>query len=221
MQNIEAILVDPIFTARVDREWEKINNDFAAAYEAMPVKHMARTELSFHAHIKLLAYLCLAANDVKGDVVEIGVWKGKSLALMQRVSNQSTKMIGIDPFELRGQVQEVKYFHEVLYPTCFLIQGYSQNAVARTVQISKSFKLLHIDGGHLTQHVWADFLLYERFVVPGGYIVFDDYGDVTHSPEVGPAVDQLREHGLFAGYDVIGVLPGYANSYVLRKKETA
>src|SRR5882762_1056949 len=100
MQDIRALLTDPAIRARVDEEWEKINNDFAIAYAAMPVKHMARTELSFHSYIKLLAYLSIDVASLDGDVLEIGVWKGKSLAYMQKFSTAPTRFIGIDPFEL-------------------------------------------------------------------------------------------------------------------------
>lgn len=126
--------------------------------------------------------------------------------------------IGIDPFELQGQVQEVEYFRDRLFKDCKLIRGYSQNAVERTVQVSRKFKLLHIDGGHKSENVWADFLLYERFLVPGGYVVFDDYSDFQFSPEVGPAVDRMKSSGLFVPYDILGQLPGYEASFVLRRK---
>jgi cephalosporin hydroxylase len=218
MQDIRALLTDPAARARVDEEWEKINSDFAIAYAAMPVKHMARTELSFHSYIKLLAYLSIDVASMDGDVVEIGVWKGKSLAFMQKFSTAPTRFIGIDPFELPGQAQEVDYFRQALFPRCLLIKSYSQNAIESVLQASQRFKLLHIDGGHASENVWADFLLYERFVVPGGYIVFDDYGDFAYSPEVGPAVDRIRNMGLFANYEILGQLPEYEGSYIVRKK---
>lgn len=217
MQDIDVLLEDPTATAQVETAWEKINRDFATAYSAMPIKHMARTELSFHSHIKLLGYLALAVGPVEGDIVEIGVWKGMSLAFMQRLCSGSARLIGIDPFELPGQAQEASFFWKVLFPDCALIQGYSQNAIEKALQVSTRFKLLHIDGGHTSENVWSDFLLYERFVVPGGYIVFDDYGDVAHSPEVGPAVDRLRTMGLFKDYVILGQLRDFENSYVLRK----
>ncbi|WP_431821046.1 class I SAM-dependent methyltransferase [Burkholderia sp. F1] len=214
---LQAFINTPSIAARVDEEWEKISRDYEAAYAAMPARFMDRTELSFHSYVKLLGFLCLDVASLSGDVVEIGVWKGKSLAFMQRFLNDTTKFIGIDPFELKGQVQEVSYFHNTLFPSCNLIQAYSQNAIAVTASLTKRIKILHIDGGHLRMHVWTDFLLYERFVVPGGYIVFDDYGDTECSPEVGPAVDEIREAGLFRDYEAIGQLVGYEGSYVLRK----
>ena len=45
---------------------------------------MERTELSFHPYVKLLGYLCLEIDRLPGDIVEIGVWKGKSLAFVRR-----------------------------------------------------------------------------------------------------------------------------------------
>jgi hypothetical protein len=72
----------------------------------MPIKYIERTELSFHPYVKLLGYLCLDVQALSGDVVEIDVWKGKSLAFMKRFAGDDTKFIGIDPFELRGQEQE-------------------------------------------------------------------------------------------------------------------
>lgn len=213
-----ALMNDPSISGRIDAEWERISRDYEQAYAAMPVKFMERRELSFHPFVKLLGFLCLDVASLNGDVVEIGVWKGKSLAFMKRFANDDTKFIGIDPFELRGQEQEIAYFHQALLPSCHLIKGYSQFAIAAVLNFSRRFKVLHIDGGHLRAHVWSDFLLYERFVVPGGYIVFDDYGDVQFSPEVGPAVDEIHRAGLFQGYEIIGQLPGYENSYVLRKR---
>jgi hypothetical protein len=178
---------------------------------------MARQELSFHPYVKLLGYLSLDTRDLEGALVEIGVWKGKSLALMSRIAGEGSTVVGIDPCELQGQEQELTYFHQAIFPECRLVQAYSQYAIEEVLQIAPKWKLLHIDGGHSSAQVWADFLLYERFVVDHGYIVFDDYGDAQYSPEVGPAVDRLRRGGLFAGYDVLGQPPGYENSYVLKK----
>lgn len=62
-----------------------------------------------------------------------------------------------------------------------------------------------------------DFLMFERFVVPGGYIVFDDYVDPVGSPEVGPTVDKMRHLGIFKDYYEVGQVLGYESSFVLYK----
>jgi hypothetical protein len=152
-------------------------------------------------------------------VLEIGVWKGKSLALMERLSPSSAMIIGIDPCEIEGQSEELAYFHRLIFPRSKIIKEYSERAVEKTLHKSKSFKILHVDGGHSSHNVWDDFLLYERFVLPGGFIVFDDYIDPDFSPEVGPAIDRMNELGLFDSYHVVGSPPGYGSSFVLKKKK--
>lgn len=215
--SIESILRDEAIVARVDEEWRLANDEFSNLYDLMPVKYMSRSELTFHSYVKLLAYLCIATDRIIGDVVEIGVWKGMSLSLMQRFCNNNTKVIGIDPFEIEGQLEEVNYFHKQIFPKCALVKGYSEKSIERAFQLSSKFRILHIDGGHSSANVWADFLLYERFLVPGGYVVFDDYSDFAHSPDVAPAVDRLREAGLFKDYEIKGQIDGFEGSYVLRK----
>ena len=218
MERIKTLLSNPYLTSRIDSEWNQLSEKFEAAYSSMPIKYMERKELSFHPFVKLLGFLCIDLASLNGDIVEIGVWKGKSLAFMQRLIQAPTKVIGIDPCELEGQKSELAYFHQAIFPESTLLIGYSQLAIEKALQLSKQFKLLHIDGGHASENVWMDFLMYERFVIPGGYIVFDDYIDSEYSPEVGPTIDRMRDMGIFKNYHNIGSVPNYENSYLLLKK---
>jgi hypothetical protein len=214
------LLSNPTVKDRVEREWRSLSEQYEAAYSTLNPKYMARPELSFHPFVKLLGYLCIDLYPVPGDLLEIGVWKGKSLALMERLSPASAMIIGIDPCEIEGQTEELAYFHRLIFPRSKLIKEYSERAVEKTLRESTAFKLLHVDGGHASHNVWDDFLLYERFVLPGGFIVFDDYVDPEFSPEVGPAIDRMNELGLFDAYHVVGPLPGYESSFVLKKKNS-
>jgi SAM-dependent methyltransferase len=218
MKQITTLLSDPNVNMRIDGVWNQLSEDFEQVYASMPVKFMQRAELSFHSYVKLLGFLCIELAPLEADIVEIGVWKGKSLALMQRLVQPPTKVIGIDPCDLQGQADELGYFHLALFPDSFLVRKYSEIAIEETLGLSDAFKLLHIDGGHASFNVWLDFLVYERFVVPGGCIVFDDYMDSAYSPEVGPTIDRMRRMGIFKDYHVIGSVPNYENSYLLLKK---
>jgi hypothetical protein len=89
-------------------------------------------------------------------------------------------------------------------------------ATAGIYQSTQGLKLLHIDGGHERDNVWADFIIYSQLVTPGGFVVFDDYVD-SLSPSVGPAVDELMSRGFFKDYEIIGILESFPSSFVLRK----
>lgn len=203
----------------ISRIWEQIGDDFIRAQASLPPEHaMRRQELSFHDHVRLLGYLCLLLRGVPGDLVEIGVWKGKSLALMNAVANGERRVIGIDPFELRNQFEEFSHYRQELLPESNVIRGFSELCAEHFYAMNPKVALLHIDGGHAGRNVLLDFLLYSPSVVHGGLVVFDDYGDWQYSPEVGPAVDLLRAGGYFQKFHVIGCVHGFENSYVLQRR---
>ena len=216
MERIKALLSNHSLASRVNSEWNQLSEEFEAAYSSMPIKYMDRKELSFHSFVKLLGFLCIDLASLNGDIIEIGVWKGKSLAFMQRLIQSPTKVIGIDPCELDGQRSELASFHQAIFPECTLIIGYSQLPSRRSYNyrgVLSSYILMVAT----RVKMWMDFLMYERFIIPGGYIVFDDYVDSKYCPEVGPTIDRMRDLGMFKNYYDIGSVPNYENSYLLLK----
>lgn len=218
IQELNNFTSNPELTGCVTQVWELIGQHYEEAQASLPPEQaMHRRELSFHDHVRLLGYLSLLVADLPGDLVEIGVWKGKSLVLMNEVCNHERRVIGIDPFALHNQFEEFSHYKEKLLPDAVVIRGLSELSAERFYNLAPKVALLHIDGGHTRRNVLLDFLLYSQSVVPGGFIVFDDYNDFQHSPEVGPAVDLLRATGFFQGFNVLGSVHGFENSYVLQR----
>lgn len=218
IQALNEFTSNPELTNSIGQIWEFIGQHFEQAQANLPPElAMARRELSFHDQVRLLGYLSLLIAELPGDVVEIGVWKGKSLMLMNEVCNHQRRVIGIDPFELPNQFEEFSYYKDLMLADALVIRGFSELSAERFYNLAPSVALLHIDGGHTRRNVVLDFLLYAPSVVSGGFIVLDDYRDVEHSPEVGPTVDLLRATGFFEGFNVLGSVHGFENSYVLQR----
>lgn len=221
LEDLKVFIQDAEMKLFIDSIWDTLGETFTQTQLILPPEMaMPRRELSFHDHVKLLGYLCwlITNSGAEGDIIEIGVWKGKSSAFMNEICNRQRRIISIDPMELTNQPLELGFYHKHIFPEVNLIRGYSERSIERVLEFAPKTVLLHIDGGHLKQHVLVDFLLYSPTVVSGGFIVFDDYRDHRYSPEVGPAVDLLRAGGFFNGFDVIGSVPGFENSYLLQKK---
>ncbi|MFE8048553.1 class I SAM-dependent methyltransferase [Brenneria goodwinii] len=203
----------------IDEVWDSVGISFLREQDNLPLeKAMTRKEISFHDQVKFLGYLCWLISDVSGDIIEIGVWKGKSASFMNQMCQRSRRIIAIDPMALPNQASELEFYHERLFPEVVLIRGFSEMSIERVLALKPKTLILHIDGGHQGRNVLLDFLLYAPTVVSGGFIVFDDYRDYQYSPDVGPAIDLLRAGGYFNKFDVIGSVPGYENSYLLKKK---
>ena len=201
----------------IDTEWKKLTQVFEDINSKIPNRQMVRTELSFHDGVKLLGLLAFILKEDPAAIIEIGVWKGKSLALQQRLSQPRQLLIAIDPLELQGQKHDFKFFHETIFPMAIIVPEYSEIAINEVRRIGNPCKLLHIDGGHKKENVVLDFLNYGPLVKRGGFIVFDDYSDHEYSPEVKIAIDMMDAHGFFSDYETLGPIWGFDNSFVLRK----
>jgi hypothetical protein len=203
-------------TEVVDSAWLEISNQFEFFASDTNRPKMQRPELSFHSEVKLLGHLALFLDNLQGDTLEIGVWKGKSLALLSLLTKNG-KVIGIDPLEFDQQKEELNYFHQRIFKEALIIEAYSEIAVRDVLQVTGSLKLLHIDGGHEFRNVILDFLLYSPLVLPGGFIVFDDYGDDQFSPQVRPSVHMLIDFGLASNFEIIGQVKQFQNSFIMKK----
>jgi cephalosporin hydroxylase len=148
--------------------------------------------------------------------VEIGTFAGGSATLM--ASNElETDVISIDlgyPIKPSVVYENVEKFKSA-NNTFTYIQGNSTDL--QTVKKLKEYlnnrkiDILFIDGDHSYNGVISDYNLYNEFVAAGGYIIFDDYMDSQHSPEVYPAVNDLVET-IKETYNIIGTLPNTYNA---------
>ena len=200
----------------VEQTWREITSEFEAYATVHDRPKMRREELSFHSDVKLLGHLCLELAALPGDILEIGVWKGKSLALMSRLTTNA-KIVGVDPLSFDQQREELEYFRNRIFSNSVIVQDFSEIAIKEVLGITRNVKLLHIDGGHQSRNVVLDFLLYSPLVVSGGYVVLDDYDDYQFSPEVRPAVDMLIDFGFAAPFALIGQVKEFPNSYLMKK----
>jgi len=169
---------------------------------------------TFHHHCHIL-YDIANTYKLKKHItyLEIGCYAGASACLMLQRPN--TRVISIDTGEVISAdivYNNVNRFniHNNEY---HLILGNSQiyETVDRIKQITDSIDILFVDGDHSYNGVTTDFMLYSELVNKDGFIVFDDYNDSIHSPEVKPAVDAIISNikGL---YNVIGTLPNIFNA---------
>ena len=112
-----------------------------------------------------------------------------------------------------------------------ILKGYSSDKTILDKLRDVSVDLLFIDGGHGYQQVLDDFNNYAKFVSDDGYIVFDDYLDDEHSPDVRVAVNKIVRELDTNKFQVIGApankfgaIPthpnrfAYLNEFIIRKK---
>jgi hypothetical protein len=148
---------------------------------------------------KAIAFCGVLADSPAGNIVEIGCLLGKSavvLKTLQSFWNPSVSMICIDPFNIEKAVQhdssaeiqaltkswdgETLYRGFMLNMGCIhgwaLIRETSDDAFPLyEVGLWKKIALLHIDGNHDYEQVMRDWMKWGKYVVSGGWIVFDDY----------------------------------------------
>jgi hypothetical protein len=174
---------------------------------------------TFHHHFALLHGLCdvLVGMGVAAiTYAEIGTFCGGSLCFALQHSAVA-EAHAIDPLTARAGA-----------PACVAANLARWNTRGVPVHVTRALStdpsvrdawrrdgtrvhVLFIDGDHSHAGVTRDFELFRDFVHPGGFVVFDDYFDAEHSPQVRGAVDDIVRTQLNNDFHVIGTFANTAN----------
>jgi cephalosporin hydroxylase len=177
---------------------------------------------SFHNHYHILYDICNSLKDV--TYVEIGSFAGGSASLMSTNKNVK-KIISIDlgrPIDKSIPIKNVnKFKHKECEYTYIEGDSKDKNTIEKLEMLVDSVDILFIDGDHTYNGVRSDFNNYSKFVKSGGYIVFDDYLDFNHSPDVKKFVDDLVKDIPKNQYEVIGSLKYEELKLTNRMKESS
>ncbi len=151
---------------------------------------------------------------ISGNLLEIGVWKGKSAALAALHCGAEDACVFVDVLPL----DEVKARISPVVPeaTCHYLQEQSQ-LLARhpfVAQGTRGFRWIHVDGEHSGQSVMNDLEIADHLLSDRGMVVFDDFFSPAY-PQVTQAVFQFL--GTRPGRLAL-VLCGFNKGYLCRPK---
>jgi predicted O-methyltransferase YrrM len=148
----------------------------------------------------------------KASLVEIGVAEGVSALAVREVMAENGKLYLIDPFHL-SRIPALNFMRRAAHRavescargTVIWIEKFSSDAALNWVA---GIDLLLIDGDHSEAGVRRDWEQWNRFVVPGGIVLFHDarlFKDGWTTPEYGPLklVDDLFRRHRLAGWTIV------------------
>jgi hypothetical protein len=118
--------------------------------------------------------------------LEIGVYKGQIITLIELLANQINKKcmrFGISPFDNTDGYQDSNYIDDLMYlHYIFRLSGLNLrllNGLSTSFDIieqasERKYNLLYIDGGHSYEVIKSDLNNYCDLVNVGGFLVIDD-----------------------------------------------
>jgi len=144
-------------------------------------------------HREALVHLCrMAQSAPKGLLVELGVYRGSSLAALTLARDGLGESIGVDdwsypdPPDLLGKTMDTLVHNGVVAE---LLSMTSEEAAE---QVPGPIAFLHIDANHTYEFVKKDIELWTPKVMPGGIVAFHDYGRHRADIQVKQAVDEWQ-----------------------------
>jgi len=151
--------------------------------------------------------------DPGSTVVEVGVYRGGSLRhLADGCLRSNSSIYGIDPWNLEGAYADRPHMRRRYVstdqavaaehvPEATLIRGFSAD-VAREWSFGQ-IDLLFIDAVHREPDVLADFYAWRDHLVPGSWVIFDDYWPGRFDGVI-DAVERIRRAGHVTPPTVVG-----------------
>jgi len=147
---------------------------------------------------------------MSGDLLEIGVYQGKSAILLGYFVREGEQLVVCDLFGTRPETNDEQRENDTWYPGLELAQferNYRRfhpcmpmvmacsSAVLTSQGLSRTFRFIHVDGSHQYDAVKRDIATVKDLLLDGGIVSFDDYR-ALHAPGVAAAVWQELASGV-------------------------
>jgi len=140
-------------------------------------------------------------DGLRGDLLEIGVYKGKSAILLGHLLGDGERLVLCDLFDeptpssatsddhsgYEGHALDgflATYRHHHSQPP--IVYQCLSNRL-RDLESTKAFRMIHVDGSHLYNDVQSDIDLVPNVLLDGGIVILDDYRTL-HTPGVSGAI---------------------------------
>lgn len=121
-----------------------------------------------------------ALLNIRGDVAEVGVYQGKSLALLSLLKSPEERLLGFDLFRDDHLERTEKNLEKHGLNTGVELVKALTTDIARPdldIMLKTPLKFLHIDAGHEYHEVLEQLLLFSPYLTDAGVIAMDDYQD--------------------------------------------
>lgn len=123
--------------------------------------------------------------NLKGDLLEIGSYHGRSTSMMASYLAPDEKIVICDAFESDTDDQyQNKPSPEKLIASIFRInKGLKKRQIVihqclsndLSLDEDEQFRFIHIDGGHSAEQAYCDLMLCKNHLLPNGIMAMDDY----------------------------------------------
>ena len=117
---------------------------------------------------------------IKGDVCEVGVFRGKSLTLLSLLKDQAERLTGFDLFQEDHQTSTEANLEKYGDPTLVSLLAGATSEIAReqlSALMPTPVRFLHIDAGHEYHEVMEQLELFAPYLADQAFISMDDYQD--------------------------------------------
>lgn len=176
-------------------------------------------EPSMHVFVRL--FELQAKLGVRGDVMEIGVFRAATAALLAACVTENERLFLIDPTQnvdvnratiegFAGVKPEQLVFHAL---DSIEVNRWRENVLTPAVPM---VRFAHIDGEHSYDGVYSDLDLARRYITGGGLIVLDDIFNMNSACCTHAMFDYLRDQPLLQC-----VAMGYRKAYLCESRHVA
>ena len=155
--------------------------DYLGASDSIPGWFFPDAAMLFTAYSQVLA-----AESVAGDVLEIGVYHGKSSICLAALRGPGCRFYASDLFldvqshktgasgvgMEAGFTHNMRRFHDDL---SFMTIFKGPSSELKVEELGNNFSFCHVDGGHSFQDAYHDIKLCSQILRPGGLLAIDDY----------------------------------------------